>query len=781
MGLLLVLPWLVPLGAAAIVPWRRAWWVPALAALPGLAAALLLTDDARLELPWLLLGTSLGSDQVARLFLAFTSVLWLAAGIYAAPVMRDGPHAGRFRVFFLLAMAGNLWLILGQDLASFYLGFALMGLASYGLVVHEGDADALRAGRVYLAMALAGEMALFVALVMIARHTGTMTPEPAELTGLGNLAIGLLILGLAVKAGLVPLHVWLPLAHPAAPVPASAVLSGAMIKVALLGWLRFLPVGEEALVGWGLLLVFMGLISLLFAIPVGLVQANPKVILAYSSVSKMGLLSLTLGLLLLDPGLAPAGILALTLYAVHHGLTKGGLFLGVGLRLHAPLQGLILAGSSLLALTIAGLPPTSGAVAKFGIKPILAGTDWSWLTQVVAFSTAATTLLMARFLWVVWRLSPHPEPGYAAGTLAWGGLIALTVVYSLTLGTAQAWLTNALPVVIGLALSGAVALVARLKPGLLSPLVGRVPPGDLLRLAGPVLAVGRFTVEITRRQARRARRLLVSRAAAALTALRSRSGDAESAMGDWPTAGVAWLGILALLMALGFSAPRMDRSDEDASTRVGPSESLPQTSPRQEPEPEEPEPEEPEPEEPEPEEPEPEELVPEEPEPEVLVPEELVPEEAAPREPGVEQTAPGGDETVNQGPEGEAKEAPPEQIGLVGTCDPARPFELGHPEIATTLSLTDCRIGPAGPEPIPAPPLTNALVRLVQLHLRDRGFDPGPVDGLIGPRTRTALRAFAVDQGLIMGGEISFEILERLRSAGAEAPPTPGPIRGPAP
>ncbi|MFN2165998.1 MAG: complex I subunit 5 family protein, partial [Anaerolineae bacterium] len=402
MSALLILAWLVPILCAPLSLANRLWWVPAVAAVPALVAAILLPAGTQLEIPWLLLGTLLGLDQPGRIFLTFTAILWLAAALYAAQSMRDAPHAGRFRAFFLLAMAGNLWLIVGQDLVSFYLGFTLMGLASYGLVIHHGDAAALKAGKVYLVMTILGEMALFVALVLIAAQTESLTPAPDQLAGLSDLTIGLLVLGLAVKAGLVPLHVWLPLAHPAAPIPASAVLSGTMIKVALLGWLRFLPVGQVAVPEWGMLLVFAGLLTLFFAIPIGLVQSDPKVVLAYSSVSKMGLLALVLGLILIEPAVAPAGILMLSLYAAHHALVKGGLFLGVGLRRYGSAQPLILGGLMILALSLAGAPPTSGAVAKYGIKPILAGTDWSWLTAAVTLSTVATTLLMTRFLWVVW-------------------------------------------------------------------------------------------------------------------------------------------------------------------------------------------------------------------------------------------------------------------------------------------------------------------------------------------------------------------------------------------
>lgn len=150
-------------------------------------------------------------------------------------------------------------------------------------------------------------------------------------------------------------------------------------------------------------------------------------------------------LILLEPGLAAAGILVLSLYAAHHALVKGGLFLGVGLRQHAGAQGLVLAGSAVLALSLAGAPASSGAVAKYAIKPTLAHVDWPWLAGAVALSTVGTALLMVRFLWVTWRTQPHPAPGYALGGVAWGALIALVLLYPLALGTPAAWASNAWP------------------------------------------------------------------------------------------------------------------------------------------------------------------------------------------------------------------------------------------------------------------------------------------------------------------------------------------------
>jgi formate hydrogenlyase subunit 3/multisubunit Na+/H+ antiporter MnhD subunit len=810
MSSLLVLAWLVPLLAAPASLSRFLWWTPAVGALPALAAALWLSPGVTLEVPWLLMGSRLGLDETGRLFLAFTAVLWLAAGLYAAHSLKGTPHGGRFRTYFLLAMAGNLWLILAQDLVSFYTGFALMGLASYGLVVHHGDRQALKAGRVYLAMTLIAELALFCALVLIAAQTGTLTPSPEQLTDLRDLTIALLLFGLAIKAGLVPLHVWLPLAHPAAPVPASAVLSGTMIKVALLGWLRFLPVGQVALPEWGLLLLFVGLITLFFAIPVGLVQSDPKVILAYSSVSKMGFLTLILGLILLEPALAPGGILALTLYAAHHALAKGGLFLGVGLRHHAAVQPLVLLGLTLLALSMAGTPASGGAVAKYGLKTVLSDPGWSWLGAAVSLGAIATVFLMARFLWVMGRTAPHPAPGYGWGGAAWGLLVLLVVAYPLlypyldpeVLGAPTPWLSGSGPIAIGIGLSGLMALVAWRKPRLLRPLAGKVSPGDILILVRPILAVFLLLWRVLWRGWMRLFRGTQARLQGMLARLGQAPQDPERPMRAWPNVGSAWLGITALLLALLLGGPPQgplpDAAPElatvaatDASTPLageviaeapaipaGPQGSAQGSSegaiepPSAIPAPAT--------------------VTAHEPLPEIEARPEPTPAPgaaAAPiASPSTEAAVPGTGVTEPSGTPQEAeaeiaKRAPPEPrepepdsaapgSASAGTrretdaeCDPAEVFVLRHPAVSQPLELTPCILDQGIPQRVPAPTLSNRLVELVQHHLNDLGYAPGPLDGLIGPRTLDAIRRFQRDQGLAATGVLSFDLLERIQSA----------------
>jgi len=547
---LLPLVGLWPLLGAALVPVQRLWWLPALGALPALAAALLAPLDSSLELPWLLLGTRLGLDELGRVYLLFTALLWTVAGIHATHEMRGQRHGRRFAIFFLLAMSGNLWLIVAQDLVNFYLGFALMGLSSYGLVIHGGTPANLRAGRVYLVMALFGEVALFAALVLIAQHLGTVVPSPEGLAGLDDLSIGLLLLGLGVKAGMVPLHPWLPLAHPAAPIPASAVLSATMIKVALLGWLRLLPIGVEPLPEWGAVLTAAGLVTLGLALPVGLVQSDPKVILAYSSIAKMGFLILLLGALLAEPALAPLGVAALGLYVAHHALVKGGLFLGLGLRKSASrAQPLVLAGLGLLALALAGAPLTSGAVAKDAIKPLLASAQWPWIATAVGLSALATTLLMARFLWVAIRIERHPLPGHAVPGAAWGLLLGLVVAFPLVLGAPASWVGDPDTLIPGVLLALGVLMLARLWPALARAFINRIPPGDLLALVAPLergaTALWRWFAPWL--QARR-QELGATLARPARAVFEQAARDPERLLRHWPVIGALWLAIGVLLL-----------------------------------------------------------------------------------------------------------------------------------------------------------------------------------------------------------------------------------------
>ncbi|MGD1971943.1 MAG: proton-conducting transporter membrane subunit, partial [Desulfobacterales bacterium] len=282
------------------------------------------------ELTWFLLEIQLGLDAISRTFLFFTALLWFLSGIYGQRYLATDPHRSRFFFYYLLAMSGNFGLIIAQDMITFYVFFALMSFPSYGLVVHNQDKDALRAGKIYIILVIFGEILLFTALALIFRTTGSSSLNAITFMPSNHLVILLVLVGFGIKAGALPLHVWLPLAHPAAPTPASAVLSGAMIKAGLLGWLRFLPWEQTKTAVWGSPCIVAGMLAAFFGVIVGLNQKNPKTLLAYSSISQMGLMTAGIGIGLALPDAAPLAIAAVSVYAVHHGFAKGALFLSVG-------------------------------------------------------------------------------------------------------------------------------------------------------------------------------------------------------------------------------------------------------------------------------------------------------------------------------------------------------------------------------------------------------------------------------------------------------------------
>jgi formate hydrogenlyase subunit 3/multisubunit Na+/H+ antiporter MnhD subunit len=431
----LTLAFLIPFGGVA-----RRWAIDLMpfAAIPALLMALPREQTAIEVADWLLLGSSFGVDQTSQIFLLLTAVLWTVAGFYARYYHADDVEIHRFAFFFLLTMTGNLGLIAAMDVVTFYASFALMTFSAYGLVVHTRSAKALRAGKVYIVMAVIGEGFLLTGMFMAAYAAGSTQAEFIRQGILdsqrSDLIIGCLLAGFGIKAGAIPLHVWLPLAHPVAPTAASAVLSGAMIKAGLLGWITFLPIGEAALPGWGTLLVVLSLIAAFSGVLIGLTQDDPKTLLAYSSISQMGFIATVVAVGLAEPRAWGVAAIGCALYALHHGLIKGALFLGVGVAHETGndrnRQRVVLAGLTLVAIALAGAPLTTGALAKTALKEgVYIGPEgWSvWLDWLLPVAAIGTTVLMGRFIWLIWRHElGHVEHGqYRGMMIPWITLVVL--------------------------------------------------------------------------------------------------------------------------------------------------------------------------------------------------------------------------------------------------------------------------------------------------------------------------------------------------------------------
>lgn len=539
--------------AVRFAPWTA---VPALAFVVWGAGA-------EVDLAWLLLGTHLGLDTTGRVFLGFTSSLWLAAGVYAYGYLGRDAGAHRFFFYFLLSMAGNFGLIVALDAVSFFMFFSLMSFAAYGLVVHERSPENLRAGRVYMVLVILGELLVFTALVALS-HDGQTVPLPfTSGQAAGTWIPALLIVGFGIKVGMLPLHVWLPLAHPAAPTPASAVLSGAMIKAGLLGWLRFLPLGTLALPQWGAVLIVIGLLAAFYGIVVGVSQQNPKTVLAYSSISQMGYMTVAVGVGLAAPDAWPAILAAILVYAVHHGLAKGALFLGVGAVVAGTGGTAVMLGLAIPALALAGAPLSSGAAAKLLLGTSLGGAAVplvQWLLSLLSIAAIGTTILMARFLVVVRCARTAHHPLALSGWIAWAAtlLAVLGAIYLLpgTGNAARAALSaEHLPGLVwpvGVGILIALAGWKYLPAAESLPVAFRIPAGDLLVV---VTGLGR-RLRASGTLAH-ARGLLVpippiaaGTLIAALRAMRSMSVRGETALGSWRAVGVGFLTTILVLTAL---------------------------------------------------------------------------------------------------------------------------------------------------------------------------------------------------------------------------------------
>lgn len=405
-GLLLSLILLLVAAAAVLPTWRRpalasrlGAWGGALACGIGLAAAVLFfAGDARASLcwPWMTaLGGafSIGIDTLSAFFLMPVFLVCGLGAVYGRAYLAadDRPGAaGASWIFYNLLAAGMVMVLVSRNALLFLVSWEVMTLASFFLVTHDHErAESRMAGRLYLIAAHLGT-AFLVAFVLMARHhAGTldMTRWAEAFATLPPATLGLmfvcLIVGFGTKAGFMPLHVWLPEAHPAAPSHVSAVMSGVMIKTGLYGLLRFGAMLGTPAPWWGGLLVVIGAVSCVLGILFALAQQDVKRQLAYSSVENMGIIAMALGVALAArsahlPQIAVLAMAAVVWHALNHAVFKSLLFFGAGAIYRAThtrsldaLGGLLKRmprlGLAMIvgAAAISALPPLNGFVGEF--------------------------------------------------------------------------------------------------------------------------------------------------------------------------------------------------------------------------------------------------------------------------------------------------------------------------------------------------------------------------------------------------------------------------------
>jgi len=372
-----------------------------------------------LGLPWL--GAHFKLDSLSAFFLVVVNLGGAAASLYGMGYGRHEKVPERILPFFVAFLAGMNLVVLADDAFTFLLSWEFMSLMSWALVLsHHRQVGNIHAGYVYLLMAGFGTMSLLLAFGLMAGLNGDFgfnMMRAHELSpGLAGAVLGLTLLGAGSKAGIVPLHVWLPLAHPAAPSHVSALMSGVMTKVAIYGFIRivFDLLGSPAW-WWSAVVLVIGGLTAVIGVLYALMQHDLKRLLAYHTVENIGIIFIGLGLALAFeangvPTLAALALTAALFHVLNHSLFKSLLFLGAGAVLTATgerdmerLGGLIhrmpitafafLVGS----IAISALPPLNGFVSEWlTFQAILVSIDLpQWSLRLLVPAVGALLALSA--------------------------------------------------------------------------------------------------------------------------------------------------------------------------------------------------------------------------------------------------------------------------------------------------------------------------------------------------------------------------------------------------
>jgi hydrogenase-4 component B len=280
------------------------------------------------------MGLTFKYEPLSYMLALLTSLIWLISTVYAFTYLSKSHEKTRFYSFWSITLGSTIGVFASRDLITLFLFFEIMTFSSYVLVIHDEEPHSFKAGRLYLYMGIAGGLSILMGIFLAFHNLGSVSfdalPNLLNNTSLKYIIATLLIAGFGVKAGMVPLHIWLPEAHPAAPSPASAILSGILIKTGVFGIIRVVNgifVDDHIL---GSAIVGIGLVTMLLGACFALFQDNVKRVLAYSSISQVGFIITGLGTAVYlghEGALAFAGAI---FHMFNHALFKVLLFLAIG-------------------------------------------------------------------------------------------------------------------------------------------------------------------------------------------------------------------------------------------------------------------------------------------------------------------------------------------------------------------------------------------------------------------------------------------------------------------
>jgi hydrogenase-4 component B len=394
-------------------------------------------------------------DALSAFFMVLLGGAAFGITVYASGYfksMEAGPLA-LLSLWYHLFLGGMVTVLLADDAYAFMVAWEVMALSSYFLVTTDHKIPEIRrAGFLYLLIAHVGAISLLLTFGVLHGGQGDYTFDTmrlAEMTPFwASVAYLLALFGFGAKAGLVPLHVWLPEVHPAAPSPVSALMSGVMLKTAIYGLLRVtFDLLNVQIAWWGTLALALGLVTALYGVIFAAVQSDMKRLLAWSSIENIGILLAAFGLTLIfytdgKGALAALALTAMLYHALNHAFFKGLLFIGTGSVLHATgvrhmghLGGLMrfmpwTAWLTLIgALAIAGLPPLNGFVSEWLLLQAFLqtpGLTQPYLNMVIPVAAAAVALaaalaayVMVKFFGVVFLGQPRDPALHQAHEAGW--------------------------------------------------------------------------------------------------------------------------------------------------------------------------------------------------------------------------------------------------------------------------------------------------------------------------------------------------------------------------
>jgi hydrogenase-4 component B len=475
-GILLCLAAWLAIGVAGIVALRN-FRVVALVLFPisallsivvaALALAALPSSPETAILPIGLPGLPfhLRLDALCAFFLVLLGLASAGISIYAGGYFRpgEGTPPGLMCLQYHLFLCAMVMVLLADDAYAFMVNWELMALASFFLVTtNHRIREIQRAGYLYLLIAHIGAIAILLCFGVLQANTGDYTFDNMRAQHLSpfwaSAGFVLALIGFGAKAGVLPLHIWLPEAHPAAPSPVSALMSGVMLKTAIYGMLRVsFDLIDTPLWWWGVLALALGLATALFGVVFAAVQVDMKRLLAYSSIENIGIIVMALGLALIFTAYGMASFAALALSALlyhclNHAIFKSLLFLGTGSVLHATherslgkLGGLLrfmpwVAWTTLVGvIASAGLPPSNGFASEWLLLQsflFTGGLPNPYLKMLVPIFAAGLVLVaalagyvMVKFFGVIFLGRPREErlaQAHDAGPLQRLGLAWLT-------------------------------------------------------------------------------------------------------------------------------------------------------------------------------------------------------------------------------------------------------------------------------------------------------------------------------------------------------------------